>query len=45
VLVDDKGAIKIADFGLSAQLTFEHKKLDEEKGSPYWTAPEIILGN
>jgi serine/threonine protein kinase len=45
VLIDLEGAIKIADFGLSAQLTRETTKLNEETGTPHWTAPEIILGD
>ena len=42
VLINNEGAIKIADFGLSAQLTREEIKLSEETGTPHWTAPEII---
>lgn len=36
--------IKIADFGLSAQLINQHKKLFQKCGSPGYIAPEIIYG-
>ena len=44
ILINEKGDVKLADFGLSAQLTKEHKVRFTEKGTPHWTAPEVIKG-
>ena len=44
LLIDKSGALKLADFGLSTKLTVQAKKRTTEKGTPHWTAPEIIQG-
>ncbi|KAI3986042.1 hypothetical protein MKX01_039124 [Papaver californicum] len=45
ILVDNKGCIKLADFGASKQVvelaTMSGTK--SMKGTPYWMAPEVIL--
>ncbi|XP_065853317.1 mitogen-activated protein kinase kinase kinase ANP1-like isoform X2 [Euphorbia lathyris] len=45
ILVDNKGCIKLADFGASKQVvelaTISGAK--SMKGTPYWMAPEVIL--
>ncbi|KAG6494302.1 hypothetical protein ZIOFF_049326 [Zingiber officinale] len=45
ILVDNKGCIKLADFGASKQVaklaTMNAAK--SMKGTPYWMAPEVIL--
>ncbi|CAN6482412.1 unnamed protein product [Victoria cruziana] len=45
ILVDNKGCIKLADFGASKQVvelaTISAAK--SMKGTPYWMAPEVIL--
>ncbi|XP_030956391.1 mitogen-activated protein kinase kinase kinase ANP1 isoform X2 [Quercus lobata] len=41
ILVDNKGCIKLADFGASKQATVSGAK--SMKGTPYWMAPEVIL--
>ncbi|GFZ02955.1 NPK1-related protein kinase 2 [Actinidia rufa] len=45
ILVDNKGCIKLADFGASKQVvelaTISGTK--SMKGTPYWMAPEVIL--
>ncbi|CAK8570973.1 unnamed protein product [Lathyrus sativus] len=45
ILVDNKGCIKLADFGASKQVvelaTMSGAK--SMKGTPYWMAPEVIL--
>ncbi|PNY11898.1 mitogen-activated protein kinase kinase kinase anp1-like protein [Trifolium pratense] len=45
ILVDNKGCIKVADFGASKQVvelaTISGAK--SMKGTPYWMAPEVIL--
>ncbi len=44
ILVDDKGCIKLADFGASKKVvklaTISEAK--SMKGTPYWMAPEVI---
>nr|XP_027114605.1 mitogen-activated protein kinase kinase kinase ANP1-like isoform X2 [Coffea arabica] len=40
ILVDNKGCIKLADFGASKQATVSGAK--SMKGTPYWMAPEVI---
>ena len=42
IFIDDKGGIKIGDFGLSAQLTLDRETRNTFAGSPLWMAPEII---
>ncbi|KAL4192964.1 hypothetical protein AMTRI_Chr06g196990 [Amborella trichopoda] len=44
ILLDSKGLIKVADFGVSASLFDPSSltKLQEMAGTPYWMAPEVI---
>lgn len=42
VLVTTKGEVKVADFGVSAQLSSIHSKRDTMIGAPFWIAPEVI---
>jgi serine/threonine protein kinase len=42
VLITDDGHIKLADFGVSAELTNTMNKRKTVVGSPYWMAPEVI---
>lgn len=42
ILLNDKGEIKLADFGVSAQLSNTISKKQTVIGTPYWMAPEVI---
>lgn len=42
VLMSRTGHIKLADFGVSAQLSTIHSKRDTVIGAPFWMAPEVI---
>eukprot|EP01117_Protostelium_nocturnum_P009447 TRINITY_DN3370_c0_g1_i2.p1 TRINITY_DN3370_c0_g1~~TRINITY_DN3370_c0_g1_i2.p1 ORF type:complete len:781 (+),score=334.70 TRINITY_DN3370_c0_g1_i2:79-2421(+) len=42
ILVTEEAGVKIADFGVSAQLQKNHKVKDT-MGTPLWMAPEVIL--
>ncbi|KAH0571605.1 Kinase, STE STE20 [Spironucleus salmonicida] len=44
LLVSDDGIIKLADFGVSHQLTQTCEKRKSVIGTPYWMAPEIYQG-
>ncbi|XP_065051821.1 mitogen-activated protein kinase kinase kinase kinase 5-like [Rhopilema esculentum] len=41
ILVTDDGNIKLADFGVSAQITATLNKRNSFIGTPYWMAPEV----
>ncbi|KAI3676078.1 hypothetical protein L1987_85676 [Smallanthus sonchifolius] len=45
ILVDNKGCIKLADFGASKQVVelANSSGAKSMKGTPYWMAPEVIL--
>jgi len=45
ILLNEKGEIKIADFGYAAQLTKKNIKRNTVVGTPYWMAPELIRGH
>jgi serine/threonine protein kinase len=42
VLLTDDGHVKLADFGVSAELTNTINKRKTTVGSPYWMAPEVL---
>ncbi len=42
LLITDSGHIKLADFGVAAQLTKEMSKRNTFTGTPHWMAPEVI---
>ena len=42
ILLTRTGIAKIADFGVSAQLTTIHSMRDTAIGAPFWMAPEVI---
>lgn len=43
ILFTDDGKIKLADFGVSAQLSDKFSLRKTCIGSPYWMAPEVLL--
>lgn len=44
LLMDDKSSIKLADFGFASRL-YAPKSLKKQCGTPYFVAPEILLGS
>ncbi|KAG9395380.1 Protein kinase domain [Carpediemonas membranifera] len=44
ILFKDDGSIKLADFGVSAQLANTISKRKTMIGSPFWMAPEVVQG-
>jgi len=44
VLVNNRGEVKVADFGFAISLTTEQLKRTSVVGTPYWMAPELIRG-
>ena len=42
ILLTNEGNAKLADFGVSAQVTTMNGKRDTLIGTPYWMAPEVI---
>jgi serine/threonine protein kinase len=42
LLVSDEGGVKLADFGVTGQLSDNYAKRHTVIGTPFWMAPEII---
>ncbi|NWV27358.1 PAK3 kinase, partial [Origma solitaria] len=43
ILLRTDGSVKLADFGLSAQLTPEQTKRSSVVGTSWWMAPEVVV--
>ncbi|XP_037981525.1 serine/threonine-protein kinase CLA4-like [Motacilla alba alba] len=44
ILLRTDGSVKLADFGLSTQLTPEKSRRRMVAGTPWWMAPEVVKG-
>eukprot|EP00455_Lapot_gusevi_P039180 TRINITY_DN4389_c0_g3_i2.p1 TRINITY_DN4389_c0_g3~~TRINITY_DN4389_c0_g3_i2.p1 ORF type:complete len:330 (+),score=106.66 TRINITY_DN4389_c0_g3_i2:60-1049(+) len=44
ILLSAEGQVKLADFGASGSLTDTVQKSNTLVGSPYWIAPEVLMG-
>uniref|UniRef100_A0A8U7NPL7 non-specific serine/threonine protein kinase n=1 Tax=Corvus moneduloides TaxID=1196302 RepID=A0A8U7NPL7_CORMO len=44
ILLRTDGSVKLADFGLSAQLTPEQNRRSSVVGTSWWMAPEVVKG-
>eukprot|EP01127_Copromyxa_protea_P020216 TRINITY_DN671_c2_g1_i1.p1 TRINITY_DN671_c2_g1~~TRINITY_DN671_c2_g1_i1.p1 ORF type:complete len:1356 (+),score=176.97 TRINITY_DN671_c2_g1_i1:279-4070(+) len=45
ILVNTEGEVKITDFGYAAQLTSTKQQRQTVVGTPYWMAPEVVVGH
>ncbi|NXP95259.1 PAK3 kinase, partial [Passerina amoena] len=44
ILLRTDGSVKLADFGLFAQLTLEQSRQSSVAGASGWLAPEVVTG-
>ena len=45
ILLTEDGRVKLADFGISAQLSLSRQYRNTLIGTPFWMAPEVIMEN
>jgi serine/threonine protein kinase len=43
IMINSQGEVKLADFGVSAQLTESVNKKNTCVGTPFWMSPEVIM--